>query len=361
MLFLSACLLSCPSPWLGAEPPSATNMTLPPNQLAGTPQAAAGAQGATPVAGSATLSGTVLDVNGAIVPGAPVRLIDRASGREQSTQAGADGRFTFPSLPAGRVQITISAPGLATFVSSEIVLHAGEHFELQRISLPVATATADVRVVVSEQELATEQVHAEEKQRAFGVLPNFYSSYIWDAAPLSARQKYGLALHATFDPVVFLGAAVAGGVGQSQNTYGQYGQGAQGYFKRFGSAYADGAIGTMIGKGFLPSVLHQDPRYFYRGSGTVRTRALYAMSTAVMCRSDKGKWQPNYSNVLGNLAAGGISNLYYPSHDRGVSLTFTNWAIGTARRCRLGPGARVLPAQDHAQRAGLCQRQTIRL
>jgi hypothetical protein len=80
----------------------------------------------------------------------------------------------------------------------------------------------------------------------------------------------------------------------------------------------------------LPIVLHQDPRYFYRGSGTIRERTLYAVSRAFICRNDKGQTVPNYSNVLGNLAAGGLSNLYYPSHDRGVSLTFTNWAIGTA-------------------------------
>ena len=285
-----------------------------------------------PAANSPTgaIAGTVLDVNGNAVPGASVELLDQTSGQRQTTTADGEGAFHFDGLAAGHFQLTISAPGLATFVSNAIPLRAGEHREQPRISLPVATAHVDVGVVVSEQELATEQVHAEEKQRLLGVLPNFYSSYIWDAAPLSSRQKFALAVRATVDPAVFAGAAIAAGAGQWFNTYGQYGQGAAGYFKRFGAAYADGATGTMIGKALLPSLLHQDPRYFYRGSGTVRQRALYAISTAVICKSDKGKWQPNYSNVLGNLAAGGISNLYYPSHDRGISLTFTNWAIGTA-------------------------------
>jgi hypothetical protein len=319
--------------WLALPMASAQSPTVDmaaASELPEAPQVAASAQEASDAPGTGVISGTVLDINSAAVPGASVRLTNRLSGRDQSTTAGADGRFSFDSLAAGRFQLTISAPGLATYVSSEIVLRAGEHAEQPRVALPVATATADVQVTVTEQEIATEQIHAEEKQRAFGVLPNFYSSYIWDAAPLSARQKFSLALRATIDPTVFLGSAVGAGVGQWVNTYGQYGQGVKGYAKRFGAAYADAADGTMIGKGALPALLHQDPRYFYRGSGTIRERVFYAMSTAVMCRSDKGHWEFNYSNVFGNLAAGGISNLYYPSHDRGIGLTFTNWAIGTA-------------------------------
>ncbi len=105
---------------------------------------------------------------------------------------------------------------------------------------------------------------------------------------------------------------------------------AEGYAKRFGAAYADGFIGTMIGGAILPSVLHQDPRYFYKGTGSIRSRTLYAISTVVICKGDNGRWEPNYSNVLGNLASGGISNLYYPASNRGVQLTVDNWLIGTA-------------------------------
>jgi hypothetical protein len=78
----------------------------------------------------------------------------------------------------------------------------------------------------------------------------------------------------------------------------------------------------------LPSLLKQDPRYFYRGTGTRRSRLLYALANAVICKGDNGKWQPNYSNMLGGLAAGGISNLYYPAKDRnGARLTFENALI----------------------------------
>src|SRR5580698_1183712 len=95
-----------------------------------------------------------------------------------------------------------------------------------------------------------------------------------------------------------------------------YGQGAQGYAKRFGASYTDGFVGTFLADAVLPSVLHQDPRYFYRGTGSIRSRALYAMASAVICKGDNGRWQPNYSNVLGNLAAAGISNAYYPASNR---------------------------------------------
>src|SRR5205823_11102259 len=105
-------------------------------------------------------------------------------------------------------------------------------------------------------------------------------------------------------------------------------QGAQGYAKRYGASYADSAIGTFIGGAILPSVLKQDPRYFYKGTGTRRSRFFYAIATAVICKGDNGHWQANYSSMLGSLAAGGISNLYYPESDRDPTLTFENTLVG---------------------------------
>ncbi|HYB76734.1 MAG TPA: carboxypeptidase regulatory-like domain-containing protein, partial [Candidatus Bathyarchaeia archaeon] len=110
-----------------------------------------------------------------------------------------------------------------------------------------------------------------------------------------------------------------------------YGQGAEGYAKRYGAGYADMVTGTFIGGAVLASLLKQDPRYFYKGVGSKRSRFLYAIANAVICKGDNGRWQPNYSGVIGNLAAGGISNLYYPASDRtGAKLTFENAAIATA-------------------------------
>ena len=95
--------------------------------------------------------------------------------------------------------------------------------------------------------------------------------------------------------------------------------------KRYGAGYADIVTGTFIGSAILPSLLKQDPRYFYKGTGSTRSRILYAIANSVICKGDNGRWQANYSSILGSLAAGGISNLYYPAQDRnGAGLTFEN-------------------------------------
>jgi len=161
------------------------------------------------------------------------------------------------------------------------------------------------------------------------VIPNFYVSYVPDAVPLNTKQKFELAWKTTIDPVSFVLVGAIAGIQQANNSFSGYGQGAQGYGKRYGASFADFTIGTFIGGAVLPSLLKQDPRYFYKGTGTRRSRALYALANAVICKGDNKKWQPNYSSMLGSLAAGGISNLYYPAKDRnGARLTFENALIG---------------------------------
>jgi hypothetical protein len=178
-------------------------------------------------------------------------------------------------------------------------------------------------------EVAEDEIKVEEKQRVLGVIPNFYVSYIPNAAPLSPKQKFELAWKTTVDPVTFgLNGAIAG-IQQAQNDFSGYGQGAGGYAKRYGASYTNLATETFIGGAILPSLLKQDPRYFYKGSGSKRSRILYAIANAVICKGDDGHWQANYSSILGSLAAGGISNLYYPAKNRdGAELTFENALIG---------------------------------
>jgi len=161
------------------------------------------------------------------------------------------------------------------------------------------------------------------------VVPNFYVSYVHDPVPLTPKQKFELAWKTTVDPVTFGVTGVIAGIQQAQNDFSGYGQGAQGYAKRFGASYADFVAGTIIGSAILPSLLKQDPRYFYKGSGSKRSRILYAIANSVICKGDDGHWQANYSSIVGSFAAGGISNLYYPSSDRnGAGLTFENGLIG---------------------------------
>jgi hypothetical protein len=184
--------------------------------------------------------------------------------------------------------------------------------------------------VASLDEVAQAQVQAEEKQRVLGFFPNYYSSYIWDAAPMTPKLKFKLALRSTTDPITFLAAAGLAGVEQKRHIFPGYGQGSEGYAKRFGAAYADTMVSKMVSRAILPTVLHQDPRYFYRGSGSVRSRIFYALSAAVIARGDNGRMQPNYSQVLGNFASSGIANLYRAPGDRTASLTFRNGLIMTA-------------------------------
>jgi hypothetical protein len=177
---------------------------------------------------------------------------------------------------------------------------------------------------------AEDDLKKQEHQRIMGVIPNFNTSYNQNAAPLTARQKFRLAFRSAIDPVTFLTAGFVAGIEQARDTFPEYGQGGEGYAKRFGAAYADSFNGGMLGNALFPALLHQDPRYFRKGSGPFSHRLFYAIASTVRTRNDNGRWAPNYSNVLGNFAAGGISNLYYPESDRGFVLTTQRALVVTA-------------------------------
>ncbi len=185
---------------------------------------------------------------------------------------------------------------------------------------------------------AEEQLKAQEHQRILGIFPSFGVTNIPDAVSLSPKQKFELSLHSALDPVQFGIAGVDAGISQAFNDFKGYGQGAQGYFKRWGASYADNFDGAIFGGAVFPILLHQDPRYFRKGTGSFSNRLWYAISTTFRAKGDSGKWQPNYSNILGNITAGGIANLYYPSTDKGVSLIFERAFTVTAE----GAGGAVL-------------------
>jgi hypothetical protein len=184
----------------------------------------------------------------------------------------------------------------------------------------------------TQEEKAADQVKEQEKQRILGVLPSFNVTYRSDAVSLTPKQKMSLAFRSAIDPYQFGVALIVAGWGELTDSDNGFGWGPAGFAKRAGAKYLDAFNGAMIGNGILPSVLHQDPRYFRLGHGSGMHRALYAFSTSFICKHDNtGKWEPNYSNVGGNLAAGAISNLYYPSSDRaGWSTTVVNGMVVTA-------------------------------
>jgi Carboxypeptidase regulatory-like domain len=272
--------------------------------------------------------GKLVDPSGTPVPGAHVKLTPHASPTSQESVSGEDGQYSFSNVPPGPFQLSITSEGFAAQQSSG-TLHSAESLILPPLSMNLATNVTEVHVELSTVELAQEQMKDEEKQRVLGVIPNFYISYVPNAAPLNTKQKFNLAWKSTIDPVNFILTGAFAGVQQARNDFSGYGQGADGYAKRYAADYADGVIGTYIGSAILPSLLKQDPRYFYKGTGTIRERALYAIANAVIRKSDKGRWQPDYSGIGGDLIAGAISNLYYPASDRnGAGLTIENALLG---------------------------------
>jgi Carboxypeptidase regulatory-like domain len=274
-----------------------------------------------------SISGTIVDPRGTPVAGAHVTLTRQAPLPIQQLVTGDNGFFSFTGLTPGPFHLSITAPGF-TPQSPSGTLRPGEDSILPPTTLALAPEVTQVNVEVTPIEIAQEELHEQEQQRVLGVLPNFYVSYVPDAVPLTPKQKFQLALRAHVDPVTFVITGGLAGIEQAENRFPGYGQGAQGYAKRYGAAYTDLATNSFIGNAILPSLLKPDPRYFYKPDGSARSRFFYAVANAVICKGDNGHWQPSYSAILGSLASGGISNLYYPPADRnGAALTFENALI----------------------------------
>lgn len=283
------------------------------------------APAANTVAAAGSICGVVTSPDGAVYEGARVVLEWSGAGAAaaSSQQTDNNGAFSFANLLAGKFKLIISARGFQSqTISGE--LHLGEAFDARTIALPVSAASSEVWVSAEPQaELAEEQLHLEEEQRVLGVFPNYYVSYDPHAVPLTARQKFQLAWRTEIDPVTWAMTGAVAGFEQAGNTFPAYGQGAQGYGRRFGANYADGFFSTELGGAVFPAMFKQDPRYFYKGTGTIRSRTMYAIANAIVCKGDNGHWQFNYSAFAGAMAAGGIANLYYPASDRGsVGLLF---------------------------------------
>ena len=279
------------------------------------------------IAPKGSAAGVVTDQRGDPIPGATVSLIEPAGINPEPALTDENGSFTI-AADEGNFDLRISAPEFDTkTVHGEISGH--QVLDLGKLVLAIRSATVEVRVSLTEEELAEEQIRVEEKQRILGVIPNFFVTYDHDAVALHARQKYELAFRTMIDPATVGLDLASSGVQQGTGGLKGYGPGSQGFAKRFAASYGTGSIDTLLGSAVLPSIFKQDPRYFYKGTGTIQQRALYAISMSVICKGDNGHWQYNYSGLLGGLAAGGISNLYYPPGNRnGLGVTFQNTAIG---------------------------------
>jgi hypothetical protein len=278
--------------------------------------------------------GTVTDVNNDAVPGATVSLAGPALKDPRTAVSNDNGSFQFNDVEPGTYQVIVSAQGFANWTSPAIMLKPGQYAILPVSKLRIAEALTTITVAspaASLDEIAAEQVRVEEQQRIFGFIPNFYVTYDRNVVPLTPKLKFKLATKALFDPVTVIGVAGFAAINQAANNP-NYGQGAKGYAERFGAGYADGAIDIMVGGAILPSLLHQDPRYFYQGTGTTKSRVLHAVSSPFITKGDNGQRQPNYSTLGGDLTTAALANAYYPASNRGVGLFLGNFFIATGQR-----------------------------
>lgn len=275
--------------------------------------------------------GTVTDANGDTVPGATVVVQDSHKQDSRTLRTAGNGFFEFDRIKPGiPYRINITAEGLEEWTSPAVTLEPSQ-VKILNAQLRIPTVQTTVEVTYNPVEVATEQVKIEEKQRVLGIIPNFYVVYDPNPEALTTKLKFELALKVATDPVTFAGVAFLAGVNQAADTP-DYGQGTEAFGKRLGATAANGFTDIMIGGAILPSLLHQDPRYFYQGTGTTGSRIRHAMLGPFIARGDNGKWEPNYSSLGGDLASSAISNLYYPASNRGAGLFFSSFAVGTAER-----------------------------
>ncbi len=267
-------------------------------------------------AASGILTGTVVDADGSAVVGA--RVVLNGTRETGTRETGTDdlGGFRFGDVATGTFRLEVLAAGFKT-TSATGILQAGQTLEVPALAMAAASST-DVTVTSSRDDVGKAEVKVEETQRLLGAIPNYFVTYDWDAPPLKNRQKLELSYKVTIDPVTVLISEISAGAQEADNNLSGYGKGGNGFVKRFAANQANVAIGSFTGGYLFPLLLHQDPRYFYMGSehGSVTKRFFYALSTAVITRGDNGKWQPNYSSVLGDLATGAAANAYYPATDR---------------------------------------------
>jgi hypothetical protein len=277
-----------------------------------------------------SINGTVTDTEDDAIAGATIVLTGATPGNRHTVTSNGSGFFEVDDLAPGTYHAAVTMKDFVDWTSQDILLKPGQDLDIPDITLQVGSSIV-VNAVFSPVQIATQQVKVEEEQRLLGVLPNFYVTYDPDPVALTAKLKFELAIKSSIDPATFVAANIFSGIEQAADRP-DYVQGAKGYGQRLGAAYADGVSDILIGGAILPSLLHQDPRYFYNGKGTKKHRFLYAVATPFICKGDNGRWQPNYSSIGGDLASGALSNLYYPQSNRGVGLVFTSAAISTGGR-----------------------------
>lgn len=279
-------------------------------------------------ANTGSILGTVVDTSDDPIPGATV-VLQGGSGDRLTAVTKEDGTFAFQQAKPGTTyQISVAAQGFADWTSS-VSVEAGQQKTLTDVKLRILAVQRAVTVNYSSKEVATQQLRVEEQQRVLRFIPNIYVVYEPHPEPLTASMKFHLAYKSLTSPVFFARTTAWAGVQQARDNPSEWGQGAKGYSKRLGAGFADAVTGSLLSNAILPSLLHQDPRYFYDGTGTKWSRARHAMVAPFVCKGDNGAWQPNYSQLGGSLIGYSISTAYNPSSNRSAGHVFESFGIDT--------------------------------
>jgi hypothetical protein len=227
---------------------------------------------------------------------------------------------------------------------------AGRRLPLNRSIAAVLALLACLPVTTAAQQAASdpspaqqEQSQAQRPRRMMGIMSSRNVVGGKESQPLTPRQKFGLFLRNASDPVQFLTVGLTAGISQAADSNPGYGQGAEGYGKRYGAAFANAASSEFFGSFLFPVMLHQDPRYFRKGDGPFGSRLGNALTRVVVTRTDSGKRTFNLSYVLATLVSASISNAYYPQEERTAAKTFTRAGISMGTGAALAVGAEFWP------------------
>jgi hypothetical protein len=319
-----ATALSATSQTLVSSSTSAPNLPNAPGFLL--QQASAGPEA------TGRIEGVITDIHGGLVPGAAITLEQKGHSSQRETTSDSAGHFLFSNVSPGTYSVLVTAIGLKTSLSPTFAVQAGEHATVPTISLAIASANTSIDVSANSVEVADQELKRETQQRIIGIFPNFYTSFIYDAAPLNTRQKFRLTLRSMADPTVFLGTAITAGIEQERDTFPSWGNSdAASYGKRFAADYGDELLSRAFSYAVYASIFRQDPRYFYMGpSQKLSTRFWHAALSGVIVRGDNGKNQLNYSHMLGSASAGALSSVYHPASDSAGYLAGVDLGVGIA-------------------------------
>jgi hypothetical protein len=218
-----------------------------------------------------------------------------------------------PNTPPGQVSPSASAPSASTS---------------QPDSATTSTATPSASApTTAKKEVLVDDSEGQQTKRIFWIIPNYRSvSADCQLPPLSVKDKFVLATQDSFDYSAFIVAGMVAGYSMATVQYHEFHQGAAGYGRYYWHSFVDQTVGNYFTEAIVPTLTHEDPRYYTLGHGGFVLRTGYALSRLVVTKTDSGGKSFNYSEIVGNAAGAALSNAYYPQVERTAGNTMSKWA-----------------------------------